>query len=99
MRAQILVVGLLCACTSASAAPEACPAPELSLGCTSCHGAKAPMLPTLPSDAAELFDRLRHLREAPQTGTVMPRMLGGLDDATLRSIAESVVCEQRQQAP
>lgn len=96
MRARILVVGLLCACTSALAAPDACPAPELVLGCASCHGAKAPALPTLPSDATVLFDRLQQLREAPQTGTVMPRLLAGLDDATLRAIAESMACEQRQ---
>lgn len=94
MHARILIAALLGACTSALAAPGACPMPELSLGCAGCHGAKAPTLPAVPSDAASLFDRLKQLRDAPQTGTVMPRMLAGLDDATLRAVAESAACEQ-----
>lgn len=96
MHARIFIVGLLGASTAALAAPNACPTPELALGCSSCHGASASALAALPSDAAVLFERLKRLRDAPHAGTVMPRMIGGLDDATLHAIAESVACQQRR---
>ncbi len=79
----------------AAAASGACPNPELSLGCGSCHGAAPNALPALPPDPAPaLYARLARLRDAPYTGTVMPRLLASLDDQTLHAIAAAVACER-----
>ncbi|WP_028007040.1 hypothetical protein [Solimonas flava] len=79
----------------AAAASGACPNPELSLGCGSCHGAAPDALPALPrAPAPALYARLARLRDAPYTGTVMPRLLAGLDDQTLQALAAAIACER-----
>lgn len=66
------------------------PPSPLALSCALCHGSDAavPALDALSADA--LAQRLRAFRDGTRGGVAMPRLVRGLDDATLDALARDV---------